>query len=195
MELFWQLIEFAEQTGDKSVGLFFSLLGALVFYIFRLRPKLKFGRAHNSRHVINTSDSPADNPDALLEIYNEQFFVSNEGRRPANNVSVVLSDFPRNISLNPPQKVSYDRLENGECLVNIPFVAAHELVTLDCVYLNQRAAFICSVRCNESVGKEVEFFTVQKYSIWIYRLLGLLMIFGVAFLIQVGLEVFTTPIP
>jgi hypothetical protein len=190
IEVFSTINEFIAGNTDQFVGLFFSLLGAFVFYLLRLRPKLSFGRAHASLHNLNLADKAIEPPedDKFLEVYNEQFFVLNEGRRPAKDVSVVLSHWPRNVALTPTQKVEYENVENGSCLIKIPYIAAKELITLDCIYLNQRAAFISSVRCDECVGQEVDFFTVKKLRQSFYWGGWVLMILGVASIIQIGLQ-------
>lgn len=186
MELIGVVWEFLTSLGEQFVALAFTLLAALIFYVLRLRPILVFGRAHSSLHNLNLSQNLEEPPeeDHLLEIYNEQFFVQNKGRKPATDVSLVLSHFPRNISINPGQKVSYEAIENGQCLIKLPYIAAGELITLDCVYLNQRAAYLASVRCSESVGKGVNFFTVQRFSSLTYSLIWLLLLFGLAFVVQ-----------
>ncbi|MCV2863172.1 hypothetical protein [Defluviimonas sp. WL0075] len=185
-----QIWQFVLGNGAQFTGLLFSLLGAFIFYLLRVRPKLVFGRAHASLHLLNLADKTAEppQPDNLLEVYNEQFFVLNEGRRAAKDVSVVLSHFPRNVSINPPQKVSYENVESGKCLVNIPYIGAKELITLDCIYLNQRAAFIASVRCDESVGRMVDFFTVRRFPSIVYWAAWALIILGSAYLLQFALQ-------
>ncbi len=186
MELVSALWELLTSLGEQFVALAFTLIAALIFYAFRLRPILAFGRAHSSLHNLNLSQNQDGPPEEsqFLEIYNEQFFVQNKGRKPATEVSLVLSHFPRNISIKPGQKVSYEAIENGQCLIKLPYIAAGELITLDCVYLNQRAANFASVRCSESVGREVNFFTVQRFSGLTYGLIWLLILFGVAFVVQ-----------
>ena len=184
---FWVFVSsMAEAVSSELIGLVFSLILAFALYVSRLRPKLVYARPHASLHLLNIANKAASPPeeDNLLEIYNEQFFILNEGRRAAKDVDVVLSYFPRNISINPSQKVTFESLENGNCLVKIPYIAARELITLDCVYLNQRAAFIVSVRCAESVGKFVDFLTVRKFSNGVYWMLWLLMFLGIAFVAQ-----------
>jgi hypothetical protein len=190
--LLGQLWQFALTSNEQVIGLLFSLLGAFIFYVFRLRPKLVFGRAHASRHVLNTADKTKEPPEAdnHLEVYNEQFFILNEGRRPAKDVSVVLSHFPRNIAINPPQIVSYESIESGQCLVKFPYIGAKELITLDCIYLNQRAAFVASVRCEDAVGQLVDFFTVRRFPDMVYWGLWIAIFLGVAFVFQVALQLF-----
>ncbi len=169
-------------VADHALALIFSLLGAFILYLFRRRPRLSFARPHSSRHVLNVAQP--DEPPNLLEIYNEQFFVANTGRQAARNVEVVLSDFPRNIAINPPCDWTAKNVENGHCQISIPYIAPHELITVDCIYLNQRAAFVASVRCEESVGKAVNFWTVRKLPDWVNRLIVLLLILGVAYVLQ-----------
>lgn len=180
------LLPYLDGIVDGALGLIFSLLAALIFYIVRLRPKLIYGRPHSSRHVLNLAGQ--DEPVDQLEIYNEQFFVSNEGRRAAASVEIVLSHFPRNIAINPPCDWSVKNVENGHCQILVPYIAAHELITVDCIYLNQRAAFIASVRCEESVGKSVNFWTVRRLPDWVNRVVILLLILGVAYVLQFVIE-------
>ncbi|WP_120500724.1 hypothetical protein [Roseovarius sp. EL26] len=181
-EIWWYI----SSLGDQFIALAFTIVAALVFYAFRLRPILIYGRAHSSLHNLNVSQNQNGPPesDDFLEVFNEQFFVQNTGKSPATDVSLVLSHFPRNVSINPGQKVSYEAIENGQCLIKLPYIAANELITLDCIYLNQRAAFFVSVRCAESVGKDVDFFTVRQFSNFTYSVIWLLILFGVAFILQ-----------
>ena len=175
-------------VSEELLGLGFALLSALALYIFRLRPRLQVGLPHRSRHVLNIA-APQE-PENQLEIYNEQFFVSNAGRRPAIGVDIVLSHFPRNIAVNPPCDWSLKNVENGHCQVNIPYIAAGELVTIDCIYLNQKAAVVSTVRCSESVGKYVNFWTVQRLPNWANVIILMSMILGVAFVFQFAIEIF-----
>jgi hypothetical protein len=188
LELIQSGIETLSGMSGEFLGLVFSLLGALIFYLFRLRPKLQVGLPHRSRHVLNTA--APDEPENQMEIYNEQFFVSNAGRKPALGVDVVLTHFPRNVAVNPPCDSSYKNVENGHCQISIPYIAAGELVTIDCIYLNQKAAVISSVRCSESVGKFVNFWTVRRFPTWANLLITLSMVLGVAFVFQFIVEVF-----
>jgi len=186
LDLYHNAIDLLSNMSGEILGLIFSVLGTLVFYLFRLRPRLQVGLPHRSRHVLNIAAQ--DEPANYMEIYNEQFFVSNAGRRPAVGVDIVLSHFPRNIAVNPPCDWTSKDVENGHCQVSIPYIAAGELVTSDCIYLNQRAAVISAVRCSESVGKFVGFWTVRRFPQWVNFLLLFSMVLGVAFVFQFAIE-------
>jgi hypothetical protein len=173
---------------DELVGLGFTLFGVFLLHIFRARVKLTYGRANNSRNVISVPDGVDQDQKHLTEIYVEKFFLQNSGRKPATSVEFVLSDRPADITIWQPRDVEIKKLSKGECFIHIPQIAPGELVIIDCVYLNQRAAWISSVKCAEALGKEVAFFTVRQFPRWFYLLTAVTTIFGVAFFIQIVIK-------
>ncbi|QFT71558.1 hypothetical protein FIU92_00835 [Ruegeria sp. THAF33] len=175
---------------DELIGLAFTLLAACVLFLFRPRVKLIYGRANNSRNIISVPTEDNTSNGNHTEIYTEKFFLQNVGSKPATNVEFVLSDFPADISVWQPRNVEYKNVEKGHCLVTIPQMAPRELVIVDCVYLNQRAAFVASVKCAECIGNEVPFWTVRRFSWWINTLIAALMFFGVAYLSQIVFKLF-----
>lgn len=183
--LIQEFIQATDILASQFVGFLLSLVAAIIFYIFRLRPRLVFGRPHSSRHVLNLSNPKESEPENLLEIYNEQFFVANEGRRAARNVDIVLNDFPRNISIYPPCDWTCKNVEKGNCQITIPYIAPKELFQIDCIYLNQKAAFIVTVRSEDGLGKAVNLWTVRRFPDWVNLILFALFFLGVAFVLQV----------
>jgi len=174
---------------DDLIGLGFAILASLIFYFFRARVKLVYGKANQSLNHISVPDPNDTNKSNTTEIYAEKFFLQNTGRKTATNVEFVLSDFPADVSVWQPRDVEYKKIQNGNCLIKIPQISPRELVIIDCVYLNQLAAFVASVKCAESVGKEVPFWTLQRYPNWLYWMIWLLLILGAAQGIQMLLTV------
>ena len=179
---FWVTLD---PVHEELIGLAFTLLAACLHFFFRQRVNLIYGRANNSRNFISLPTKDEARNGSHTEIYTEKFFLQNIGRKPATNVEFVLSNFPADISVWQPRDVEYKNIEKGHCLVAIPQMAPHELVIVDCVYLNQRAAFVASVKCVECVGNEVPFWTVRRFSWWINAMIAALMFFGVAYLLQI----------
>ena len=169
---------------EDLIGLGFTLLAGMIFYLFKARVKLIFGRANNSLNVLSVPDPSDKNNQGPTEVYVEKFFLQNTGRRTATNVEFVLSDWPNDIRVWQPRQVEYIRAKKGECIVAIPQMAPGELVVIDCVYINKKAAFIASVKCAEALAKEVPFWTVRRFPTWVNSVFALLMVFGVAYLVQ-----------
>ena len=99
-----------------------------------------------------------------------------------------MSSFPADISVYQPRDVEYKPIEKGNCLIKIPLIAPSELVIIDCVYLNQRAAFVTSVKCGEALGQEVPFWTVRRFPHWVNVSFIALWILGFAMIVQLSLK-------
>ena len=173
----------------EVVGFVLTVLGAIVLALFRPRVKLIFGRATNSRNVISVPTSSQDTSQHDTEIYVEKYFLQNTGRKPATNVEFVLSSFPTDVSVFQPRDVQYRSVEKGNCLIQIPQIAPWELVIIDCAYINQRAAWVTSVKCAEVLGREVRFWTVRQFPNWFNWSFLVLCLLGFAMLVQIGFEV------
>lgn len=188
IEVFSSLWETFTLIDGELIGLAFTLLAALILYLFRAKVKLIYGRATNARNVISVADKDDQSKLNATEIYTEKFFLQNLGRAVANNVEFVLSSFPADVSVWQPRDVQVKGVEKGNCLVSIPQIAPKELVVIDCVYLNRRAAFVASVKCAEALGKEVPFWTVRRFPNWFNWTLVVLIFLGIAQIVQVVLK-------
>ena len=179
-----------EPIQGEVYGVAFSLLTALIIYIFRAKVNLIYGKATNSHNLIKVLAPSEESTGRNIEIYTEKFFVQNTGRKPASNVEFVLSSAPTSISVWEPRDVQYKTLDKGECLVQIPNLAPTEMVAIDCVYIDQKAAVVMSVKCVEAVGKVVPFWTLRRFPSSIYWLIWVLIILGVAFVFQTLFAIF-----
>lgn len=175
-------------VSDDLIALGFTLLGAGIFYLFRSRVKLIFGRANNSHNTVTIPAGEHNPNNSAAEIYIEKFFLQNVGRKPATDVEFVLSEFPTDVSVFQPRDVKYVKVQKTNCLIAIPRIAPGELVIIDCAYINQRAAFVTSVKCAEALGKEVPFWTLRRYPTFLNYAVIVLMMFGIAYLVQICLS-------
>jgi len=181
---------FAPLQGELT-SLAVTVLASLILYLFRPKVKLIFGRANNSRNVISVPTSDEDGIQHQTEIYVEKYFLQNTGRKPATNVEFVLSSFPTDVSVHQPRDVQYKSVEKGNCLIQIPQIAPWELVIIDCAYINQRAAWVTSVKCAEALGHEVRFWTVRQFSNWFNWCFLILAVFGIAMIFQIIFSIFS----
>ncbi|NOR30774.1 MAG: hypothetical protein GQ539_06725 [Sulfitobacter sp.] len=169
---------------SNIVGLGFTLAATLIIYMFRSKVKLIYGRANNSRNVVFTPHVEDSSQSSTNEIYVEKFFLQNVGRKTATGVEFVLSSTPSDISIFQPRESEIKIVEKGNCLIKIPQIAPNELVVIDCLYINQRAAWINSVKCAECLASEVAFWTVRRFSNSFNWSAAALFLLGVAFIVQ-----------
>ena len=167
-----------------------SLLGIFVVWLCRVRVRLIFGRANNSLNRVQVPDPQESQNFTFTEIYVEKYFLQNAGNKPATNVEFVLSDFPTDINVFQPRETSFVPVGKGNCMVKIPKIAPSELVIIDCVYINKQAGFITSVKCSEALGKEVPFQTVREFLKYVEYVALLGLVFGIAFVAQIVIDVF-----
>jgi hypothetical protein len=155
-------------------------MGTYILWLLRARPLLVWGQANVSRNVLKLQDGP-------LEIFVQKFFLQNLGRKAAHNVEFVLSAKPGSVSVFEPRESELKELPDGEYAIKLPYVAAKELVIIDCAYLNQRASLVSSVKCEEGRARQVLFWTVRKFARRVEWAIVALLVFGIAFVIQFGL--------
>ena len=174
----------------QLVSLALTLIGAFIVWMCRAQVKLIYGRANNSLNRVNVPSSEQSQQPTYTEIYVEKFFLQNVGRKPATHVEFVLSNFPTDISIFQPREAEFIKVGKGDCMIKIPRVAPSELVIIDCVYINMRAAFITSVKCSEVLGKEVPFQTIRKFPKIIECAIFVILILGIAFIAQILITAF-----
>ncbi len=185
----WQHLSSYHEALISFIG---AIAASLLTIWMRPRVKLIYGRANNSLNVISVPKEPSDPtesdivaPVTQTEIYVEKFYLQNIGKGVATQVEFVLSAFPADIRVWQPRVAEYRNVEKGNCLISIPRIAPSELVVIDCVYLNQRAAFVASVKCAECLGQEVQFSVQRSWPTWFERFAQFLVLCGIAYVLQI----------
>lgn len=175
------------QTSPIS-GEIIGFLGAAILlvlqHVWKARAKLIFGRANNSKNVVFSPDGDASESTVANEIYVEKFFLQNIGKATATKVEFVLSNKPTDISVWPETTIKQQTVGHGAWHVEIPQIAPGELVIITCLYINQYAANVNSVKSAEAVGDEVEFFTQRKYGTTFNTTVLGVFFCGIAFIIS-----------
>lgn len=172
-----------EAIQGELLGVAFALLTTFILYLFRSRAKLIYGKANNSRNVIFTTHKDEGGERNIShEVYVEKFFLQNTGRSTATNVEFVLSSKPTDISIFPATVIKEQIVEKDKWHILIPQVAPGELVIIDCLYINQRASWVSSVKSAEAIGKEVRFITQRQFGNVVNLLVAALMFSGLAFI-------------
>lgn len=181
IELLNKLWELLAPIHSQLISLAFTLLGAFAVWLFRARVRLIWGRSNNSIHFVQSND-------AKTEIYCEKFFVQNTGRKPATDVHFAMSYRPDDFSVFPSREYEEKTNPQGHYIAKLPFIAPGELVIVDVVYIQKRAAAVEAVICSEAVGKNVGFVTNRRFhpALNVFAFLSLFL--GIAFIIQITLS-------
>ena len=173
-EIAW---EYLSPIQDQILSIFGSLLLGLIYWLFRPVVKIVWGRSNNSIHFV-----PGEYK--KIEIHTEKYFIQNIGRKSASDIEFVMSYKPDDMSVYPARHYVEKTNPQDHHIIYIPFISKGELIIIDMVYINKRAAIIESVKCIENIGKQVEFQTVRKFSKYFERTVLLILILGFAFVIQ-----------
>jgi hypothetical protein len=155
-----------------------TLVAALIFWLFRAKVKLIWGRSNNSLHFVTTAEGKA-------EIYCEKFFLQNTGRKPARDIEFVLNGKPDDFSIWQPRDYKMNVNPEGALVVSIPFISPYELVIIDTVYINRAASSVISVKCSEALGKNVPFVTNRNFGAKFNFMMLILLLLGIAFIIRI----------
>ncbi|MEX0954792.1 MAG: hypothetical protein WDZ83_06220 [Rhizobiaceae bacterium] len=124
---------------SQILSLAFTMIAALIFWLLRPSVKLIWGRTNNNLHFVTVKDGK-------VEIFSEKHFLQNTGKKPATNVEFVFSWQPDNVTIWQPRDHKQVELASGEYAIQVPYIAPKELVVIDSVYINRKAAFIVSAK-------------------------------------------------
>ncbi|WP_290774717.1 hypothetical protein [Hoeflea sp.] len=118
-------------------------------------------------------------------MYTEKYYVQNTGKKTAHNTEIVMSFRPDDVSLYEPRDHKESVNPNGKFIVSIPSVSPGELLIMDVVYINKRAASVESVKCDEALSKQVRFVNNRRYGpLFNFSVISLFFL-GIAFLVQI----------
>lgn len=170
---------------DELFGFLAALGILLVQYLARVRAKLIYGRANNSRNVVFSPGNDESGAKIANEIYVEKYFIQNVGKATATNVEFVLSSKPTDVSIYPPTTIKEQFVGHGEWHISIPQIAPSELIIVTCLYLNQKAAWVTSLKSAETVGNEVQFLTQRQYGRVFTTFVAILMFAGLVSILTV----------
>jgi hypothetical protein len=129
---------------------------AIASYFLKPSVRLRWGRANISFHEMKAGEKP-------VHLNVEKHYLQNTGRKPATNVEFVYTFKPDEVAVWEPRDYSAKATPEGHYVVAIPQIAPGELLIIDSIYVNNRAAGVASVKCADCLGKEVEFRVLRHF--------------------------------
>lgn len=167
---------------SQVIAFFLTLVGTLLAYAFRARVKLVYGFTNNSFHQLKADQGP-------VNVFCEKHYVQNVGKKPAENVEVVFSCSPSELTIFPPRTFEKKSGPDGQMMLAIPYLSPRELIIIDTIHVNSRTAELRAVHCPESVGKRVEFWVQRKYRRSFYLFWSAMALLGLFYAVQLMISV------
>lgn len=156
-----------------------AILAVVVLWFLNelLRPKL-------IAWYVNSSAVPIETPQQTFTFHIHTFSILNQGRRAATNVRLGHHFLPQNFSIYPP--VDYTtrpgrNVRDGEVILTNPLLPGQQLSITYLYYPPLTVAGVNrDVQSNEVMGRIVNVWTNIRYPMWVYRVLLLLLLLGLA---------------
>jgi hypothetical protein len=182
----------AFQTDLIAVG--FTFFAAVMFYLFRSRPQLVWGKLHEFVFLVpgfvaagqqNDAVSPATNPTQppAMNVHTASIIVLNAGRLPATEVEVTFNWTPANYNIWPVRPYTPHESPDRRFTLKFSYVAPNERFQIE-LFSIPPLPQVLSIRCKECVGKQLPMWTVRKFPQWVIILLWTFILFGIAFLVE-----------
>lgn len=187
-----------QQFQKELTSLVFTLIGALLLYLFRARVRLVWAIPHGFTFLLQSSTVAAAQPAAqqgqvqnsLPQTFNVNtgsVIVSNSGRVPATDVEVTFNWKPDNYNIWPARP--YETLTSADNRFTLKFanLAPKEQFGVELISAKE-LPLVVSVRCKERVGKQLQMRPTVVYPNWMLVSFFLLALLGAASVVYLILK-------
>lgn len=113
----------------------------------------------------------------ILQVRSGQVMIQNLGRKAAEDVQIIAGarGIPAGYNIVPAVEHSSALTSKGQWLLEIPFIAPKELITIQIL----NGPNIESIRCRGGAASFVPVIHQRLYPKWLTNLVGVLMTFGI----------------
>ncbi len=188
------------QTDLISVG--FTILTAVMFYLFRARARLVWGKLHEFIFLMpvfltvgqqSDETNPGTNPiqPPATNVHTSSIVVHNAGRVPATEVEVTFNWTPANYNIWPVRPYTTHESPDRRFTLKFGNVAPNERFQIELFSIPPLPKML-NIRCKECVGKQIPMWTVQKFAPWVIILLWTFVFFGIAFVVEMVIKLGST---
>lgn len=137
-----------------------GLVVALVSHWLRPRGRLRWGSAHSHAFLMSSDQGPG----YLLRT--QSFWFQNTGKSSLDDVEIILNYPPQHFEIWPARQFERRRLDNGRLLIAIPFLSAHEGITLSMLDARADLPEIVGARARSGPAKEIPMTMQRQWPTW-----------------------------
>lgn len=154
------------------VALSITTLTAIGGRLFAARPRIQWGIVNNNHFLVPQQGAP------LLSIFVRSFTISNQGRKVAENVEVILNWKPPHIENFPHIPINTSLNKDSRYVININKLNPKEFVNFSMLSSGAELPYITYVRASGYSAKKVVIAPQRMYPYWFNLLAGGLMLVG-----------------
>jgi hypothetical protein len=186
-------VGFFETFQKEIISLGITLLTSLVFWLFRARPILRYGQAHDFTFVIRPPPPPQQQGGGTQQLQPQPFtaqtcsyLFANGGRVAATGVEITFNFEPNNYQVWPVRPYDIHRSPDDRFTLRFANLAPKEQFQIE--VLSVQMPSVLNVRCAETVGRQTALRVVRRFPRWVDALFLLNMFLGFAAAIYIILR-------
>jgi hypothetical protein len=159
---------FFQQYGKEIISLIVPFITWLLNVPLRARPNIIWGSPHGFNFLIH---EPLKNPEGKVVsdtqlARTKSFRIINTGRAGASKIELVFNWEPMCINIWPLRKFSEEVLNDKRYVLSFDGLAPKEEIGIELLTVNAELPSLASVRCSESIPKEIPIRWVQSVPQW-----------------------------
>lgn len=180
-------VSFLEAFQKEIISLGITLLSSLIIWLFRARPILRYGQAHDFTFVVrppNTQQQQA--PQQPFTLRTSSYLFANAGRVAATHVEITFNFEPDNYQVWPVRPYETHRSPDNRFTLRFDNLAPKEQFQIEVLSVKMPA--VLNVRCEQTVGRQFPLRVTRHFPRWIDMLIVLLLFLGIAAAIYIVLR-------
>jgi hypothetical protein len=174
-------VTFFETFQKEIISLGITLLTSLIFWLFRARPILRYGQAHDFTFLIRPP-APKQQQGGAAQLPQPQPFTTqtcsylfaNTGRVAATGVEITFNFEPNNYEVWPVRPYDIHRSPDNRFTLRFANLAPKEQFQIE--VLSAQMPSVLNVRCAETVGRQIPLRVVRQFPRWVDVIIALAML-------------------
>ena len=161
-------MDFFQHYGKEIVSLIVPFITWLLNVPLRARPNIVWGSPHGFNFLVHEPLNDAEGKvlsDTQLA-RTKSFRIINSARASASKIELVFNWKPMCINIWPLRKFNEELLSDKRYVLSFETLAPKEEIGIEVLAVNAELPSLASVRCSESIPKEIPIRWVQSVPQW-----------------------------
>lgn len=174
----------------QFVSFGFTILAAIIFWLFQGRAKIRWGVQHGFTHRVTNEVGQGEQKQVHNTLVNNSAILfSNAGRIPAKKVEVTINFVPDSVAIWPQRQYSRHVNPDGRLIVSFDSFAPREHLTLNLLTIGGASPDVLSVRAENSVPIEIPIGPARIFSRPVQIVFAIWLLLGLAAAIYILITV------